>query len=195
MGEAIVNAVTPFGRFEWERQIRRSTIPGPAKLVALMAATYANSDGSSIHPGVQNLMRDCDMSRATVMRHLKTLRETGLMTVVTKANHRAGRANDMRLTVPVDARAREAIGLCDPQEHVSPVRHDSEDKWAVPVDDRNGPQPMSHQRDMPCPISETWHVSPVTPHHTSDHTSNQTREREEHVASATRERSSTPQAA
>lgn len=119
MGDEAVNPVTPLGRFEWEREVRRSTIPGPTKLVALMAATYANADGSSIHPGVNNLMSNCGMSRPTVMRHLKTLRESGLLTVVTRANHRAGRANDMRLTSPIDTRLRESIGLVYPQEHVS----------------------------------------------------------------------------
>jgi len=65
-------------RFDWERTVRRIVMPShlkSTKLVALMLATYADADGSSIYPSVERLADVCQLGRSTVSNSLKWLRE------------------------------------------------------------------------------------------------------------------------
>jgi hypothetical protein len=65
-------------RFDWERLVRRIVMPSnlrSTKLVALMLATYADADGSSIYPGADRLADVCQLGRSTVQASLKWLRE------------------------------------------------------------------------------------------------------------------------
>ncbi|GIM88788.1 helix-turn-helix domain-containing protein [Paractinoplanes toevensis] len=69
-------------RFDWERTIRRIVMPSDlrsTKLVALMLATYADADGSSIYPGTERLADVCQLGRSTVHNGLKWLRENWLI--------------------------------------------------------------------------------------------------------------------
>ena len=108
-------------RFEWERIVRRARIGPTRKLVALMAATYSDRDGSRVRPGVDLLAADTDKSTRTVKRALADLRSLCLLCPILRdadgkivddlaapADHlrriRAwagkGRAAEYRLTVP-----------------------------------------------------------------------------------------------
>lgn len=65
-------------RFDWERTIRRIVMPKhlrATKLVALMIATYADADGSSIYPSIERLADVSQLGRSTVHACLKWLRE------------------------------------------------------------------------------------------------------------------------
>jgi hypothetical protein len=69
-------------RFDWERTIRRIVMPTSlksTKLVALMLATYADADGSSIYPSVERLADVCQLGRSTVSNSLKWLRDDALL--------------------------------------------------------------------------------------------------------------------
>lgn len=108
------------GRFEWERIIRRCKLPTTTKAVALMFATYANGDGSSIRPGETRLALALGVQPRNVRRHLAELRRLGLIKRV-KRGHGEGRgyigkafADAYKLTMPDDLMDRVEI-IPDPQ--------------------------------------------------------------------------------
>ncbi|ORL01796.1 hypothetical protein A6F55_19075 [Prescottella equi] len=92
----------PTGRFDWERIIRRVEIPSGVKFLALMLATYADPDGSRVHPGVERLARVMGVSEPTVKRSMAVLRSYGLIVLVKQGNRWANQADDYQLTVPSD---------------------------------------------------------------------------------------------
>ncbi|MFE7799051.1 helix-turn-helix domain-containing protein [Nocardia sp. NPDC057440] len=92
----------PMDRFEWERIIRRLRIPAKDKYLALMLATYAESDGSRVFPGVDRLALVMCTGTATVKRQLATLRDLGLVERVKQGNRHAGLADEYRLTIPLN---------------------------------------------------------------------------------------------
>jgi Mn-dependent DtxR family transcriptional regulator len=63
-------------------------------------ATYADQDGTRVHPGVELLARVMCVSEKTVDRSLKILRELGLITLVKKGNRHAKHADEYHLTAP-----------------------------------------------------------------------------------------------
>lgn len=92
----------PIGRFEWERIIRRLTIPSQQKYLALVLATYADPDGSRVRPGVKRLARVMSLTERTVVRSLNPLRELGLLERTKKGNRYAEESDEYRLTVPLN---------------------------------------------------------------------------------------------
>lgn len=90
----------PIGRFDWERIVRRVQIPSGVKFLALMMATYADPDGSRVHPGVERLARVMGVSEPTVKRSLAVLRSYGLIVLVKQGNRWANQADDYQLAVP-----------------------------------------------------------------------------------------------
>ncbi|MFE2995041.1 helix-turn-helix domain-containing protein [Nocardia sp. NPDC059246] len=105
--------LVPVDRFDWERWIKRLHLPPTVKLMALTLATYADPDGSRVFPGVEELVAVTCQSLATVKRQMATLRELGLIELVSRASRRAGLADEYRLTVP--ANVTELPGL--PPDH------------------------------------------------------------------------------
>ena len=93
--------VQPLGRFLWERAVRDDDqLPFPAKGFAFLLATYADSWGERIFPGVDRLVLDTGLHRSSVMRHIDALVQSGWLTLVKAGNRRAGQANMYRLTCP-----------------------------------------------------------------------------------------------
>lgn len=95
----------PIGRYEWERLVRRARLPKPVKLLALVLATYADSDGSRVRPGLPVLASvtgDSERNVGRILRHL--VDELGLLQQVARGGGRGGkgRASVYRLTIPVD---------------------------------------------------------------------------------------------
>ncbi|WP_032376790.1 helix-turn-helix domain-containing protein [Rhodococcoides fascians] len=90
----------PVGRFDWERVIRRVTVPPQAMFLGLVLATYANEDGSRVHPGTHRLARVMGVSVPTVKRGLSVLRETGFIQRVKQGNRWANQSDEYQLTVP-----------------------------------------------------------------------------------------------
>lgn len=99
----------PCDRFEWERIIRRYPMYPTTKLVALILATYADSDGTRVWPGVDRLGYVTGSHKATVIRHLNALRAYGLITRVRQGDRARGNADEYRLTVPTDLAERELL--------------------------------------------------------------------------------------
>ncbi|WP_047890194.1 hypothetical protein [Rhodococcus sp. ARP2] len=97
-----VLASGPIERFEWERIIRRVSMPPTVKLMALTLATYADMDGTRVRPGVDRLIRVTGTSLATVKRTLSWLREHGLIERVKQGNRWAGHADEYQLSIPVN---------------------------------------------------------------------------------------------
>lgn len=89
----------PF-RYTWEKAIRAARLGTTATSVALVLATYANADGTSVHPGDRLVAEGLAVSLSTVERATKRLRDEGWLKKVSDRNHRAGLANEYRLTLP-----------------------------------------------------------------------------------------------
>ncbi|MFD6134580.1 hypothetical protein [Isoptericola sp. NPDC060257] len=106
-----------FGRFEWERVLRRADLPYTVKCMGLMIATYASADGGDMFPGRERLAAEAGLSPRQVSRHLDALRDAKLLTVTRMHNRQAGRADEYALTVPLDP---IALNLLDPEELTRP---------------------------------------------------------------------------
>ena len=106
----------PMARFEWERIIRRAALPSQVKYLALMAATYGNTDGTSVRPGVERLARVMSVSEPTVKRNLSALRTAGFIERTKQGNRHAKKSDEYRLTVPSDVLERLAL---DPDEQAT----------------------------------------------------------------------------
>lgn len=100
----------PVSRFDWERWIKRLRLTPKDKYMALMVATYGNADGSEVRPGVDELVLAACVSKATVKRQLATLRELGLLDLVSRANRYAGLADVYQLTVPANVLELPQLG-------------------------------------------------------------------------------------
>jgi hypothetical protein len=87
----------------WLRAVRRTKMPLPRKGLALALATYANRDGTNAHPGVARLAADCGINEQSVRRHLKALRDAGLIVRTFRASTtgKKNMADSYDLTVPV----------------------------------------------------------------------------------------------
>ncbi|WP_156370702.1 helix-turn-helix domain-containing protein [Nocardia arizonensis] len=92
--------MVPVDRFEWERIARRVQMHSTTKFLALMLATYADSDGTRIRPGVERLALVMCVSEKTVKRAFADLRALGLVERTKQGNRHRGLADEYRLTVP-----------------------------------------------------------------------------------------------
>jgi hypothetical protein len=144
--------------FTWQRAVRDSDLPLTTKGVAFILATYANRDGSGVHPGNRRLEQDTGLSDKPVRRHLAALRAAGLIERTHRA--RSGRpvpggdamADVYRLTLPGSAVAGDRTS-----EHGSAVAGDGSAVAGVPrsavTSDRppthNLHQPNNHQHEVP----------------------------------------------
>lgn len=106
-----------FGRFEWERVLRRADLPHSVKGTGFLVATYASQHGTDIFPGRERLAADANLSEKSVGRHLTALRDAKLLTITKVHNRQAGRADEYALTVPIDT---TALNLLDPEELTRP---------------------------------------------------------------------------
>lgn len=107
----------PTARFDWERVIRRIRLPAAVKGTALMLASYADADGSRIHPGNERLARVTGSSDKTIRRHIAALRDSGLLLKTRHGNRHIGQANEYRLVVPADLLTRHQ--MTDPGELIA----------------------------------------------------------------------------
>lgn len=115
------------GRFEWEKIIRRLVVPQKlraVKTVALMAATYANSDGTRVYPGERRLAEVCQLSERTVRDALGWLRDNGLIFRHSRGSNlgRQAMADRYQLCSPEDWQQRLDLlpDASDPKEEDDP---------------------------------------------------------------------------
>jgi hypothetical protein len=100
----------------WYRLVRRARI-GDArkKSAALVIASYADTDGTSVKCGIARLAVDCEMGYSTARRYLAWLREVGLIELVRLGNRKAKRADEYRLTIGPDT--EKALNVLDEGEY------------------------------------------------------------------------------
>lgn len=109
--------VHPCGRYEWERLVRRISMPGNVKLLALTLSTYADADGTRVRPGQGTLAGVVGVTDRTIRRHLTILKDDlGLLELVSRGGGRGGKGNqaEYRLTIPADLLDR--VRLLSPSE-------------------------------------------------------------------------------
>ncbi|MGW4720896.1 hypothetical protein [Nocardia sp. NPDC004260] len=72
------------------------------KYVAVMLATYADRDGTRVRPGVDRMALVMCVSEPTVKRGMSELRAMGLIQRVKQGNRHAKKADEYRLTMPLN---------------------------------------------------------------------------------------------
>lgn len=75
-------------KFEYLKGTRG--IPAAPRIVLHEILNYSDAQGENAYPSVERLMADCGMSRSTVCRHLKWLRDNGWIVL----RSRGGRSGD-----------------------------------------------------------------------------------------------------
>lgn len=103
-------------RYDWQAVIRRSNLTTLTKGFAFIMASYSSPDGSDIFPGNDRLANVTSMADSTVRKHLKILRDAGLIARVTAANRRRGLSDEYRLTVPSRVEDLQKLLALDPNE-------------------------------------------------------------------------------
>lgn len=113
-------------RFEWERIVRRIVAPKHVKFLALVLATYADTDGTRVRPGLKRLAAVTGDDERNVRRILRVIREDlGLLEMVSRGGGRGRieKAAVYRLAIPADLLERAT--LLDPDEQAT----DPQDTW------------------------------------------------------------------
>lgn len=122
------------------RGVRGATV----RAVALMLATFADSDGSRAFPGTARLSVACELDYRTTKRCVAILRHFGLITAVRVAR-RARRADEYQLTLPVDLLERlEVMTPAAVEAAIAKIRRDNRS-------DRPDPDPYRGAGGTPVP--------------------------------------------
>lgn len=88
----------------WTRYLRESDLPKSVKAVGFAAASFASpTTGKDVRPGVDRLAAAASCSTATVKRALKTLRESGWLTLVQYGAKAQGKVDEYVLSAPASA--------------------------------------------------------------------------------------------
>lgn len=82
----------------WLPLVRGARIPLELKAAALIFASYANADGTSVICSTARLAVDLDTDLRTAARRLKWMRDVGLIEMTKRGNRRRGHADEYRLT-------------------------------------------------------------------------------------------------
>lgn len=94
------------------KTLRGSTV----KAVGLALASYADADGSRIHPGIARLSVELEVEYKTVQEAIRVLRRFGLLRLVAEG-YRRGNADTFQLVIPVDLLDRQDIDVRSPAQH------------------------------------------------------------------------------
>src|SRR6266851_2612976 len=86
----------------WVNVVRRAHLDETMKPIALLLASYANKDGTSIHPGVARLAVQSGKSYRTVQRVLARLRAIGLIEAMPRVKTPRGWKDGYRLILAAD---------------------------------------------------------------------------------------------
>jgi hypothetical protein len=119
------------------------------KLVAHRLATYADHDGTRIHPGIARLAVDLEIEYRTVRDTLTHLRRLGLLQLVRPAaGHR--RADEYRLTLPADLLDRDDLDVWTPTHHTQQTQRVRDAHRGTP---RTRPTTCTPSPRTPAPIA------------------------------------------
>ena len=138
-------------RFTWEQTLRHAALPSTRKLVALMAATYANGDGTRVRPGESELAEACGIDPRTVRRQLVALRESGWLTRTRRGSSQGRRAmaDEYRLTLPPD------------HDHRTPVSGDPAQNTGHQRPEHRTPETGTPDTRVRPPVQDQYKTSPV----------------------------------
>ena len=97
-------AGSPAGKWDWEKALlarsRKEGMKPGHQHVALLLATYADGDGTSIRPTIATLTQVSGRSKATIQEALAYLRRSGWVQQLARGSGASGQASEYRLTVP-----------------------------------------------------------------------------------------------
>jgi Helix-turn-helix domain len=88
---------------EWTDLIRRARLGRTVKGVALLIATYADSDGTRVYPGVARIAVEAEVDYKTAQRSVAELVKAGLLTIVRGHTGRRGQSTEYRLSIDENA--------------------------------------------------------------------------------------------
>lgn len=167
---------------------------GPSiKLLALLLATWANEDGSKIHPGLERLMAASGLSKGYVSTQLGKLEEAGLIFKVHNGSsygRRGGLSSVYQLTAPAalylrfqkDPKSMEpfdleqALEASKAEEQFHPSESDPPDEESEQF--QSGKEQFQSSDEQFHSDPEQFHPSvthqPITPinnHHSNNHQS------------------------
>lgn len=166
---------TSAGRFEWERLLRRIVMPWRLKSFAFLLSTWADPDGTRVRPGVEVMAAVTGMSKSTVQRLLKELRDDyGLIEQTSRGGGRGGRGKvtSYRLSVPTDLLDRVEMLLPGDRParmtgHLVTVQSDQSEVTQVtpqsPVPTANASTLNGHPDDLSMANGNDFHQSQGTP--------------------------------
>jgi hypothetical protein len=180
--------LTEIGRFEWERVIKKCTFKQQStKLVALLLATYASEDGTSVRPGRERLSIVAGLSPKHVSTQLGKLEDLGLIFKVHNGSsygRRGGLASVYSLTVPstlyelyqedpseVEQLWHEAAWTVFSEQQGNPSSHVSEEQVnsgshvrEQKTQEHVNSEPEQGNSEAEHVNSESEHVNPSSPH-------------------------------
>lgn len=90
-------------RFRWERALRDSDIGKAAKAVGFVMGTYANMDGTKVHPGIDLLAAGSGYGERMARGAVKDLEAAGFVALVRPGNGLQRKAAEYRLTNPAES--------------------------------------------------------------------------------------------
>lgn len=114
---------------QWTDVVRRARLGRTVKAVAMVLATYADSDGTRVFPGVARLSYECEITYNTAQKALARLREVQLIELVKRATRR-GAADEYRLTLGADLLERiEVPTPAQVEVAINAIRGSKQGQW------------------------------------------------------------------
>lgn len=136
--------------------VRMLAIPRETKGIALLLCTYADRNGTNIHPGEPLLARVTGLSDRSVRRHLSRLRDTYCLIERVSRGWSGGRGGDQtdqyRLVVPNDIASRVAFVSNESSNRRTNRPNGQQEQLPIPVDN---PQKTGHPRPVDNPLDRT----------------------------------------
>jgi hypothetical protein len=150
------------GRFEWERRVRESDLPGVDKLCALVLGTYMNGDGSGARPTLVTLAKNMGTSDRTARRRVDALIGSGYLERV-RRGHRLGNgtgvASEYRAAAPAQPDTPDRLSDAS-TGHPCPVEDISTGQPVHLNRTTAAPQPVTGVH-LPDPLDQTTSTTPA----------------------------------
>jgi DNA-binding transcriptional ArsR family regulator len=148
-------------------KVWRTDLPTPEKMVLLVIADHANDDGTNAWPGIATIARKTSISERSVQRHLKTLEDANLITIIKQGGGNKHTRNDRRPNrYDVNLKALKAITWVDPEDDHGVTNGAPADLHGV-TDQRHGVTSESARGDKQSVTgcqTERHGVTPVSPY-------------------------------
>lgn len=93
--------MSDFSMYNWRMvALKHGNLPSNSKFILLYLSTYMNAHGDSCFPSIVRIMGDTGLAKATVVKHLKILRETGWIVSKSIGNGKAWAHNQYYPQIP-----------------------------------------------------------------------------------------------